>query len=151
MTPEQVERRRSVREVLRYARRMQMLMWLQLVVLVASAVVFSWSWFRTNDLAERNQQAIEVGCTLLRNAIIQSGAADDPAAGMSDQQKLTAIYITHIEGDLDRATRVEADRLKAKVVANGGVTIPDCRRIAQHPESVADVAKAAEAKAKRSR
>lgn len=131
------ERRKGVADVLRFARNVQVLLILQFVVIVVGAVVFTWSYYRTSSLAEKNELGIEVGCTLLRDAILSSGAASDPnAVKPSPQQELTAALVGHILRDMPASERREALRLQREVQKRGGVIVPDCRLIALHPETV---------------
>lgn len=89
--------------------------------------------------ADRNSNAIRVGCTLLSNAIIQSGSAT--AAGEqprpSTQQKLNSLLIGSIVRGLPAADRERAQRLLRQLRREGGpLTLPSCDDVAAHPERV---------------
>lgn len=94
----------------------------------------------TNNRVDSNRQAIRVSCTLLANAIIQSGSGNGRASNAqpSPQQQLTALYISVIVRQMDGSERKEYHRLLDDATASGGnrVDVPDCERIARHPEAV---------------
>lgn len=96
----------------------------------------------TRALAERNREAVRVSCTLLTNAIIESGGGGRdqvPASEAAEaQRKITAILVGAINrGLLTDAERAEVKRLGVIVAQAGGViAIPDCDAIARHPERV---------------
>lgn len=129
------------REIFRFNDRVRVILrWLVAIVL-ALALVATVSFWRQADLnaqtkalAERNRTAIRVGCTLLSNAIIQSGAAGDM---QSPQGRLTAHYI-HVIRRVETPAERRTERRLLKLAAKAGPVIrpPDCERIALHPESV---------------
>ncbi len=114
---------------------------LAVVSLAVGGVVVS----HTRELAERNREAIRVSCTLLTNAIIESGGGGRDQAPASDaaraQRRITAILIGAItRGLLTDAERAEVARLGAIVAKAGGVVaIPDCNEIALHPKRVREL------------
>ncbi len=114
---------------------------LALVSLTVGGVVVS----HTRELAEQNREAIRVSCTLLTNAIIESGGGGLDQAPASDaaraQRRITAILIGAINrGLLTDAERAEVARLGAIVAKAGGVVaIPDCNEIALHPGRVREL------------
>lgn len=92
---------------------------------------------RLERTAQRNTKAIRVSCTLLSNAIIQSGAAT-PGNRPTAQSRLTGIYIGAITRELTPAERAEVHRLQLIVASSGGgrVALPDCDDVARHPDDV---------------
>lgn len=98
-------------------------------VVFVSACLFTYLLARQSDVSDRNQQAIRVGCVLLSNAIVQSGAS---SAGTSARR--TQLFIAAARRSMTPKERAEFDSL-----APGGpptLDIPDCDRIAKHPDSV---------------
>ncbi len=96
----------------------------------------------TRDLAERNTEAIRVGCTLLTNIIIESGAGGQRSTSKAAraQAKLSALYVRVIGRSMTIAEQREARRLAAVVASAGGiVTTPDCNEVALHPERVKEL------------
>lgn len=97
-------------------------------------------------VAVRNTLAIRVSCTLLTNAILESGAggsgqpARTPAA--KAQRANTELYIGAIVRRLltpaERGTLRENARIVAK--AGGVISTPDCDEVAKHPERVRELA-----------
>ncbi len=107
------------------------------LVLVGGAIAYY--------LIQRNTQAIRTSCTLLTNAVLQSGgggtgqAPTSPAAAA--QRDNTAILVAAIARKL--LTREERARMRtnAAVIADAGgvVAIPDCDEIARHPDRVREL------------
>jgi hypothetical protein len=129
------------REIFRFNDRVRVILrWLVAIVL-ALALVATVSFWRQADLnaqtkalGERNRTAIRVGCTLLSNAIIQSGATGNM---QSPQGRLTAHYIAVIHRMSTPAER-RTERHLLKLASKAGPVIrpPDCERITLHPGSV---------------
>jgi hypothetical protein len=93
----------------------------------------------TNNRVHDNQQAIRVSCTLLVNAIIQSGARRGAGRGpqsQSPQQELTALYVGVIARHMTPNERRSFKTLAKNAAASGQIEVPDCDRIARHPEAV---------------
>lgn len=96
-------------------------------------------------LGVKNTEAIRVGCTVTKNAILQSGAssgtrrASTPAARAQGER--TAILVEAIARDLltpaQRARVAELQRIISR--AGGVLSIPDCDQIALHPERVKEL------------
>lgn len=90
----------------------------------------------------RNREAIRVSCQLLANTITQSGAGSSQGPARRDnrptpQVRLTLAYRAHLESTMTPRERATVTRLKREVaLAGGGVTVPDCARIARDPASV---------------
>jgi hypothetical protein len=84
------------------------------------------------DGQRRNRTAIRVSCTLLANAIIESGGAQTNGP----QAQLTALYVSVIRRAMTPAETRQAANLAKQIPARTGLTIPDCERIAEHPLTV---------------
>ncbi len=112
-----------------------------IVAVIVGAVVLN----GLSQFAHRNREAIRVSCTLLTNAILESGAggADQPARSPAAkaQRESTALYI----GAIVRRLLTPAERKKlrenARIVSKaGGVTsIPNCDQVAARPERVKEL------------
>jgi hypothetical protein len=100
---------------------------------------------RNAATAKRATEAVRVSCTLLTNAIIESGGGGRDQAPASEaaraQRQITAILVGAINrGLLTDAERAEVKRLGEIVARAGGViSIPDCNEIARHPERVREL------------
>lgn len=112
----------------RIARRWRTIGFVSFVITVALG---GWSLGhrQTSDrqLIERNQQAIRVGCTLLANAIIESGA------GGGSNENATAMFVSAIQRVMTPEERERFRKLVGKPVT---LKVPPCREIALHPERV---------------
>lgn len=133
------------REVIRVNTRVRLYLYGLVAVVVALAVFATVSFWRQADLndqtralAQSNRTGIRVGCTLLTNAIIQSGGAD-PAPGNrpTPQAQLTGHYIRVIQRVSTPAERRVQRRL-IRLAAKAGpvIKVPDCTQIALHPDRV---------------
>lgn len=93
---------------------------------------------RLERTAARNTEAIRVSCTLISNAIIESGAAGERRASPTASERLTAMLIAAIVRGMAPAERAEVHRLQLITASSGGgrVTLPSCDDVAQHPETV---------------
>ncbi len=91
-------------------------------------------------LVKRNGIAIRVGCTLLSNAIIQSGAArNGKPPKITAQTRLTALLVKSIVSQMPAVDQRRVRRLQAQVARDGGpVKLPSCDKVARDPESVID-------------
>jgi hypothetical protein len=89
------------------------------------------------QIAAANRQAIFVSCTLLSNAIAQSGggALRSSNERPTPRQQLNSLYIAAIIGRMTRGERAQERRLRHQTDGRL-IEIPDCLRIARHPESV---------------
>lgn len=110
------------------------------IVLVALTMLVVVSVVGDNRRAlKANQESVRVSCTLLTNAILESGAGasprDSPAARPTPQQRLTAIYIQVISRNMTADERREARRIAGEQT-DGAVTVPDCDKIAERPQTV---------------
>lgn len=89
---------------------------------------------------EQNRDAIRVSCQLLANAIVQSGGASGagPNGHRPPQQELTILRISVLDRAMTPSERRRAQRLRSLIASSGSpqLTIPDCAKIALHPESV---------------
>lgn len=141
-----IERRKSERRTTDRRKR-----WLRLFayVLVCGLSVFTAVQQRSDQkktaaLAQKNTEAIRVGCILLTNAILESGAGGDGQAPTSPaakaQRQITAIYVQVIGRSMTSAEVAEVKRL-SKIVAKAGgvVSTPDCNEIAAHPDGVKEL------------
>lgn len=95
---------------------------------------------------EQNRDAIRVSCQLLANAIVQSGGGGaGPNGHRPPQQELTILRISVLDRGMTPSERRRARHLQSLIASSGApqLTIPDCAKIALHPESVrAPVARA---------
>lgn len=131
--------RKGTENVLAFANKVRWLMRAQLIVLIVQAVVFTGFLLVLFEFAQKNEQAVEVGCTLLKNAILETGVT--PNGQPSDAQKRTAILVAGVMRVLTPAERAKLAELSPQ---QPQLTIPNCRAIARHPESVKDAAEEAE-------
>jgi ABC-type anion transport system duplicated permease subunit len=84
-----------------------------------------------------NRESIYVACTLLANAIAQTGTVVESNSNErpSARQQLNALYISAILSRMTPAERAEERRLR-KQTSGRLLEIPDCLQIARHPETV---------------
>ncbi len=124
--------------VIDFGRRMRIVVWS--LIAGGAAIVAVGAY-----LINRNREAIRVSCTLLTNAIIESGGGgsgqhpSSPAA--KAQRESTGILIAAIaRGLLTGTERAELARLQGIVDRAGGVvSIPDCEDIASDPGRVREL------------
>lgn len=103
---------------------------------------------QSKRLGVKNTEAIRVGCTVTKNAILQSGASSasrrpsTPAARA--QGEINAILVGAIVRSLlSRGQQARLGELQRVVTRAGGlVSIPDCDQIARHPERVGELLEA---------
>ncbi len=136
---EAADNRRMRAAVIRFGDRTSKLAWASVALVIVIVVVAATGYDRLNALAHRNTDAIRVGCTLLANAVIQSGSGgqrNDTAAGKA-QAELTRLAYIGISRSWTPAERARAIRLQAIIQKAGGVVAtPDCDAVAEHPERV---------------
>lgn len=137
---------RELREaVVTYGRRMTWLMRTVIALGLMSALVGGWFTAQQMELAERNREAIRVACTLLTNAILESGAGglDQPARSPAAraQRENTAILVQAITRNLLTASERKQMAENARVIAKAGgvISTPDCDAVARHPERVREL------------
>lgn len=112
------------------------------LIAVTSTLVGATSVFVVNSLlarTEHNRDAVRVSCQLLANAIVQSGGGGGgPNGHKPPQQELNLLYVSVIERAMTPADRRDERRLRGLAAASGTppLSVPDCERIALHPESV---------------
>lgn len=130
---------RAMREaVITFGGRMRIVVWM-ILALVGSMAALAYYFI------DRNRDAIRVSCTLLGNAVIESGGGGteqiptSPAA--KAQRENTTILVAAIDRELltseERATLARNARIVAK--AGGVISIPDCNEIARHPDRVLEL------------
>jgi hypothetical protein len=109
-----------------------------LLVVGAAIVALGISGLTLSHYAQSNRQAIRVSCQLLANAIVQSGgAASGPNGHRPPQQQLSALYISVLRRAMTPADRHRQRQLLRLIAAGDAqLSVPDCARIALHPESV---------------
>lgn len=95
--------------------------------LAASVVAIKRSQNSDRDAINRNKQGVLVSCTLLANAIIESGGASSSA----DATKLFVTAIQRVMTPKERAAFAKT------FTQPKGLAVPPCKEIAEHPESVA--------------
>lgn len=88
-------------------------------------------------LSKKNTQAIEVSCTLLANAIVES-SLDNPVTEQAKiRQALNLLYIRQIMDLMTPAERKRVVSLAKKVRQQGSpISIPDCEKVSTHPKEV---------------
>lgn len=122
------------------------LLWLnRAVFLFASAVVLALilgmvSIVLIVRFSQENRTANLVNCRLLTNAIIESGAGGVAAKASNPQQQLTNLYIKVINRSMTPPEKRRQIELTKQIQIQGGtVTVPNCRDVANHPDSVKNV------------
>lgn len=80
----------------------------------------------TTTTTERNSDAILVSCRLLKNAILESQSGSGEA---------TRLFVGAIKRIM---TPKESQQLDAALRRGAALTVPDCARIAEHPDTVRD-------------
>lgn len=114
-----------------------------LVMLAISLLQIASAVLDTTKRSHHNQDAIRVSCTLLSNAIVQSGAGAtrNSSASRPPQQRLTELYISAIVRRMTLGERRQVKRLTAEVARTGGgrVDVPDCAAIVRDPGNVRDL------------
>lgn len=101
---------------------------LALIVFIGIVVVVVVRSGQTREIATKNQEAIEKGCTLLNNAIITSTQAQ------ADPESPTSALITGIlEVIPKKYVILYAERSKKNPFV---VPLINCRRVAEHPEDI---------------
>lgn len=90
-----------------------------------------------DEATDRNVDAIRVTCTLISNALIQSGAAGGNS--QTAAAALTVLRLKALRREMTSAERVRADRLQAQLRRKPPVDLPDCDRVASDPGSVVAV------------
>ncbi len=119
----------------------RLLVALVLVMALVGAVFFD----RLTNLAQSNREAVRVSCTLLTNAILESGAggSDQPARTRAAraQRDSTELYIGAIVRRLLTPAERKTLRENARVVAKAGgvISTPNCDAVAKHPERVREL------------
>lgn len=115
---------------------------LAMILLALTSLRLAASVNQNTKRVHANNDAIRVSCTLLANVIVQSGGGttqpNSPAEPPTPQQRLNTLYVGVITNHMTTTERHEARRLARAVGAAGGgaLTIPDCRKVTQHPEDV---------------
>lgn len=89
----------------------------------------------------RNREAIRVSCTLLGNAIIESGAARGPEPTndprVAARQELNTVLIGAIAARvLDAKEQRRVAELQAIIGKGGSLTLPRCEDVVRHPGDV---------------
>lgn len=114
-----------------------------LLVMLACLLATASSVFVVYNLlsrTEQNRDAVRVSCQLLANTIVQSGGASGtgPNGRQPPQQELTILRISVLDRAMTPSERRRAQRLRSLIASSGApqLTIPDCAKIALHPESV---------------
>lgn len=109
-----------------------------LLVIGLAILALAVSALTLSHYARSNREAINVSCQLLANAIVQSGGgASGPNGHRPPQQELTALYVAVIHRAMTPADRRQERRILRLVAAGGPpLSVPNCARIARHPESV---------------
>lgn len=106
------------------------------------------------NLLTATRQSTFVACTLLANAITQSGAnrsrqsqgparrgtgelhGPRPRPHLSATARFNTLLVTEIIEHMTTPERRVALRLQQRIAREGGVTIPDCADVVLHPEHV---------------
>ncbi len=131
------------RAVIQFGRSYRIVVW-SLVVAGIAAVLFG-AYF-----ISRNREAIRVSCTLLGNAVIQSGAggqANQPqtpvAKAVAERQR---ILIVAIQDKLLTSAQMKRLRELDQIIAKAGgvVAVPQCDEIVADPGSVRSLLKPVE-------
>ena len=90
--------------------------------------------------AKTNRTANLVNCRLLTNAIVESGAGGVSTKPTLPQLKLNALYISVINRSMTAQEKKQQAILLEEIKRKGGiVTIPNCKDVVDHPNSVKDV------------
>lgn len=100
---------------------------------------------QTQDLAKKNTEGIRVSCIVTANVVVMSGAAPRRSSGgpkgrpprLSAQQQLTALRISAIRKKvLTPGQRRQERHLIETITSAGGLSVPDCKAISEHPDRV---------------
>lgn len=117
----------------------QAILGVALVVLAVAGLVIGLRLMNTAAQVRSNGQAIRTSCTLLANAILQSGAGG-PGLQPSPQAQLTELYVSVVREHMTHTQKREERRLLQSIaVAGAAIPLPDCVRVAKHPDSVSTV------------
>lgn len=113
-----------------------------LVVLAIAALGITLRVLQNTEQVRSNRQALRTSCTLLANAILQSGPGG-PGRAPTPQQRLNELYIGVIRDRMNaEQKRRERGLLTALVRSGTVVPLPDCEKVATHPGSVTTVGSA---------
>lgn len=116
----------------RYKRVVRWIMAMVVTGLIACSVIFIVLRDQSSDIgaqADSNRNAIKISCTLLVNAIVESGANN------SNGGDATRLFVTAIKRIMTPAERKQLDSALAGQTGHS-VTLPPCERISEHPETV---------------
>ena len=128
--------------VLHWSGRTAWIVRLFIVLVIVLAAAGGLAYDRISKYAKQNREGIRVGCILLTNAILETGAGgnDQPARtpAAKAQRENTQIYVGAIVRRLLTSEEREKLAENAAIIAKSGgvVSTPDCDEIAAHPERV---------------
>lgn len=92
----------------------------------------------------RLSEAIRVACTVTANVVTRTGVSAGRSNGgptgrpapLSAQQRLSSLRVRVIRHAMTRGQRRLEMALLMEITKAGGLVVPDCKRIAEHPEDV---------------
>lgn len=99
---------------------------------------------RQRETAARLREAIQVACTVTANVVTRSGVSPGRRNGgptgrpapLSAQQRRSILRMQVLLGAMTPAQRRLDAALTDQIGAAGGLEVPDCKQIAEHPEDV---------------
>lgn len=108
-------------------------------ILTLGVVLFVYS------ISQQNKEAIRVSCTVIKNAILESGGGGEgqqpTSAASKAQRENTSILLGAINRRLLTADEQRTVAANVKIIAKSGgvVSIPNCDKIAKDPQEVREL------------
>lgn len=111
-----------------------------LVMLALSLLQIASAVTANTKRSAANRDAIRVSCTLLANAIEQSGAGStrNSSASRPPVQRLNQLYVSVVVRSMTDDERRQLKRLTTEIARTGGgrVDVPDCAAVVRNPNTV---------------
>lgn len=118
--------------------------YLRTIGLVIGIVVIAAVVTTVVNRVNRNNEAIEKGCILLNNVIVESTKASNPGAQNSDPKKpkkpsSTQILVQAIVRNMTTEERAQYQQALERQKEQGNqpfIKLADCHKIAEHPDDI---------------